>query len=82
MLRKHDEWLTGTNGGRGKVTVKAEEYLLGSHGRYIREIQVCTYMCTGQTNGEGIGRSAPLPWWHLLLGDLVRQPFWLPVTSV
>jgi hypothetical protein len=38
MLGKYDDWLTGTNGGRGKMTVRAEEYLLGSHSRYIRGV--------------------------------------------
>jgi len=83
MLRKHGEWLTGTNGGRGKITGKAEEYLLGSHGRYIKKVQVYTCMWIDEHKGKNtrggyrqIGASA------LVLGKLVRQRFWLPVTSV
>ena len=51
MLRNHGEWLTGTNGGRGKITGKAEEYLLGSHGRYIKRVQVYTCMWIDEHTG-------------------------------
>ena len=39
-VQRYASLLTGTNGGRGKVRVRAEEHLLGSHGRYKVHVHV------------------------------------------